>query len=120
MNGSISRRKMMSKFSVPVLIAVLFFFAFNVAAKDENPVFKSLHCGICHKVDTGKVYPSIKEIAVAYKGDSAKLEKYLQGEADSIVNQEKSKTMERYIEKTKALSEDDRKSLAGYILSCKD
>lgn len=110
----------MKKYSAMILSAILFFYASNLmAGDDEKPLFKSLKCNICHKPDTGKVYPSLEEIATTYKGNSEKLEKYLRGEADSIVNKEKSKTMERYIEKTKALSQEELKSLVDYILSYK-
>lgn len=110
----------MKKYSAVILFAILVFCTFNVVAEDETPVFKSLRCGICHKVDTGKANPSLMEISMVYKGDSEKLEKYLQGEADPIVNKEKGKTMERYVEKTKALSEKDMKSLVEYILRQKE
>ena len=110
----------MKKYSALFLFGILVFCAFNTAAQDENPVFKSLKCGICHKPDTGRAYPSLKEIASVYKGDSVQLEKYLKGNADPLVDREKGDKMEKYIEKTKALSPDEMKSLVEYILSCKD
>ena len=106
----------MRKYYALILLSILFFCAFNVQAGDEEPVFETLRCGICHKADTGKSFPSLKEIAMAYNGDQEKMISYLKGESDPIVNQEKSKTMERYIVKTKALSEDEQKSLAEFIL----
>ena len=42
--------------------------------------------------------------------------RYLKGESEAIVRPEKSNLMKRHIEKTKALSDSDRKSLADYIL----
>ena len=110
----------MKKYSALMLPAILVLCTFNVASGDEQPVFKSLRCGICHKENTGKTYPSLKEITKVYKGDSEKLETYLHGKADPIVNQEKSHTMDKYIEKTKALSENEMKSLVEFILSHKD
>lgn len=112
----------MRKYSALILLAILFFCVSNLMAGDgdEKPVFKSLRCNICHKADTGRAYPSLKEIATVYKGDSEKLEKYLQGDAEPIVNKEKGKTMERYIEKTKALSEEELKTLVDFILSHKE
>jgi len=110
----------MRKYSALILFASLFFCAFYVQASDEEPVFETLRCGICHKADTGKSFPSLKEIAKAYNGDKEKMISYLKGESDPIVNQEKSKTMERYIVKAKALSEDEQKSLAEFILNHKD
>ena len=112
----------MRKNSALILLAILFFCASSLMAGDgdEKPVFKSLKCNICHKADTGRAYPSLKDIATAYNGDSKKLEKYLQGDSEPIVNKEKGKSMERYIEKTKALSEDEMKTLVDFILSHKD
>jgi cytochrome c551/c552 len=110
----------MRRYSALMLLAILVLCASNVTADDEMPVFNTLRCGICHKAETGKTFPSLREITTAYKGDSEKLEKYLQGKADPIVNQEKSKTMERYIEKTKSLSEGERQALVEFILSHKE
>ena len=110
----------MRKYSVLIFSAILIFCALNTGAEEEKPVFESLRCGICHKADTGRIYPSLKEIATAYKGNSEDLKKYLHGESESIVNQEKSKIMERYIEKTKALSKEELKSLVDFILSNKE
>ena len=110
----------MKKYYALILFAITVLCSFYVAAEDEQVVFKSLRCTICHKPDTGKAYPSIKDIATAYNGDSQRLEKYLQGEEEPIVNSEKAKSMTRYIEKTKALSPDELKSLVDYILSHKD
>lgn len=112
----------MKKYSALILFAILFFCVSNLMAGDggEESVFKSLKCGICHKADTGKAYPSLKEIAGDYNGNSEELEKYLKGNAEPIVNQEKSMTMGKYIEKTKALSDDDIKALVEFILSHKE
>lgn len=107
----------MRKYSTVILLVIFSFCAFNVVADDEKPVFNSLKCNICHKPDTGKAYPSLKEIATGYNGDQEKLTSYLQGKSEPILNKKKGKSMERYIEKTKALSEDEMKSLVEYILS---
>lgn len=110
----------MKKHSALIVFVILIFCAFNVTAEEEKPIFKSLRCNICHKADTGRAYPSLKEITKVYNGDSKKLEKYLQGKAEPIVNKEKGKSMDRYIEKTKALSDEEMKSLVDYILSNKE
>ncbi len=112
----------MKKYSVLIILVILFFCASNIMAgdDDEKTVFKSLKCGICHKVDTGKAYPSLREIATVYNGDREKLISYLQGKSAAIVNEEKSKTMEKYLEKTKALSDDELKSLAEYMMCQND
>jgi cytochrome c551/c552 len=110
----------MKKCFTLILLAITVLCSFYIAAEDEKPVFKTLRCTICHKPDTGRAYPSLKAIAAAYNGDAEKLEKYLQGEEEPIVNKEKAKSMTRYIEKTKALSPDELKSLVDYILNFED
>jgi len=109
----------MKKYSTLIILTILFFGAPDIMAGDdgEKTEFKSMKCSICHKVDTGRAYPSLMEITKAYNGDREKLMSYLQGKSAPIVNEEKSKTMERYLEKTKALSEDELKSLAEYMMS---
>jgi len=91
----------------------------NVAVADEGKtIFKSQGCMSCHKKEsTSKVNPSLTEISQAYRGNEDQLIKYLKGESDAIVRPEKSNLMKRHIEKTKNLSDTDRKSLADYILS---
>jgi cytochrome c551/c552 len=103
-----------------VILAVLVLVAFHVQAMAGQGVFDSLHCGNCHKVDTGKTNPSLKEIARSYKGKENQLANYLRGETESIVNPGKGAMMKRYIEKTKTLTEDERKALADFILGHQD
>jgi cytochrome c551/c552 len=101
-----------------VLVFVLI--GFHVQASNGQGVFDSLHCGNCHKVDTGKTNPSLKEIARSYKGKEKQLTSYLNGETESIVNPRKGSMMKRYVNKTKALTEDERRALADFILSHQD
>ena len=61
--------------------------------------------------------PSLTEISQAYLGKEEQLVKYLKGVSEAIVRPEKSNLMKLKIEKTKMLSEADRKALADYILS---
>ena len=109
----------MTRYYCMILSAILFFFAFSAFGADEKPIFNALNCGICHKADTGKAFPSLKEIAQAYNGDKEKLTGYLQGKSDAIINTEKAKSMEKYIEKTKGLSPEEVGALADFILSNK-
>ena len=105
------------RFFILFVLTGLLLVGFNVNAEDGIAVFESLHCGTCHKIDTGKVNPSLKEITQAYKGKENQLQSYLKGEAESIVNPEKGGMMKRYIEKTKVLKDEERKALADFILS---
>jgi cytochrome c551/c552 len=106
-----------------VIIPAVFVFVligFRAQASDGQAVFDSLHCGNCHKVDTGKANPSLKEIARSYKEKEKQLTIYLNGQAESIVNPRKASMMKRYVQKTKALTPDERSALADFILSHRD
>jgi cytochrome c len=92
--------------------------ALNTGRADEGEiVFKSQGCTSCHKKEiTSKVNPSLAEISQADQGKEEQLIKYLQGESEAIVRPEKANLMKRHIEKTKKLSDVDRKALADYRL----
>ena len=108
------------KYIYPVIVACLLLTGIEVKAEDGKGVFGSLRCGICHKIDTGKTSPSMKEIARVYMEKEDQLLNYLNGHAEALIRPEKAGRMKRYIEKTKALSEGDRKSLVDFILSHRD
>lgn len=101
------------------MISAVCIVAINTARADEGEtVFKSHGCMSCHKKEsTSKVNPSLTEISRAYQGKEEQLIKYLKGESEAIVRPEKRNRMKRQIEKTKALSDSDRKALAEFILS---
>ena len=101
------------------VISMVCIVGLNTARADEGEtIFKSIGCMSCHKKESSsKVNPSLREISVAYQGKEAQLVKYLKGESEAIVRPEKSNLMKRKIEKTKNLSEADRKALADFILS---
>jgi cytochrome c len=61
--------------------------------------------------------PSLPDLAKAYKGKKEQLIKFLKGEAPSIVRPERSATMKRQVEKTKAMSDSERAALADFMLS---
>ena len=92
--------------------------AMNTAqADDGETIFKSQGCMTCHKKESSsKVNPSLTEISQAYQGKEAQLIQYLRGESDPIVRPQKGNLMKRQIEKTKTLSDSDRKALADFIL----
>ena len=93
--------------------------AVNVGAEQGGAVFESLHCGGCHRADASNASPSLKEVAGAYQGKEDQLIKYLNGEAGPIVKPAQGNVMNRPIEKTKALSDADRKALADFIMGKK-
>ena len=99
-------------------LALVFLAALNTAdADDGETIFKSLGCMSCHKKESkSKVNPSLTEIAQTYQGKEAQLVSYLKGKSESIIRPEKAGMMKRQLEKTKKLSDADRKALADYLL----
>jgi len=90
-------------------------------AEQQGDVFSSMHCGVCHKAEgSGKSFPSLKEIAEAYEGKEAQLVAYSLGKEESVLRPGESSRMKNYIEKTKALSDADRKALVDFIMSKTD
>jgi cytochrome c len=104
----------MTKISFAFLM-VLIFLAANAIADQGEDTFKTMRCGTCHRTETGTT-PSLKDIAGAYQGKGGRLIGYLKGEGPAIINPEKAGSMKRYIEKTKALSDEERKALADFIM----
>ena len=102
---------------VLVLLSVCFGAAVSIGAEQEASVFESQGCGICHKPEASGASPSLKEIAQAYQGKEDHLIGFFKGEAEAIVRPAKANMMKGFIEKTKALSDEDRKTLAGFIMS---
>lgn len=105
-----------------VLIVVAGFLAMTWVcwAEQQGNIFTSLHCGACHKAERStKALPSLKEIAKAYEGKEAQLAAYFQGKGQSLVRPDDASRMGKYIEKTKALSDADRKGLVDFIMNHK-
>jgi cytochrome c551/c552 len=109
------RRRAMKQLGVLVLVGIVLV-AVSVAAEEGGAVFESQRCSTCHKPDSSTANPSLKEIAQVYHGKEDQLINYLKGEAKPIVNMGKANMMKRALEKTKALSDADRKALAGFIM----
>ena len=92
--------------------------AVGVGAQDGQAIFKAQGCASCHRpTSSSKVNPSLTDIAQAYRGKENQLLSYLKGESDPIVKPEKASLMKRHLKKTEALSDQDRKALADYLLS---
>ena len=100
------------------IIGAVCIIAFNTAwAEDGAAIFKSQGCTVCHKKESSsKVNPSLTEIAAAYQGKQEQLIQFLNGESESIVRPQKASIMKRYIKRTKALSDEDRKALADFLM----
>ena len=104
--------------SVLVFLGVLMSARPALAAEDGETIFKAQGCMSCHRPESAsKVNPSLTEIARFYQGKQDQLIRYMNGEAEAIVKPDKAGMMRRYIEKTKKLSDADRKSIADFIMS---
>ncbi len=103
-----------------VILAIflsLFFTTALSAGEQGEEIFKSQGCISCHKQEGASgSFPSLSELAGAYKGKKEQLIQYLKGEAHPIVEPERAGTMKRQLEKTKALSDSDRTALADFML----
>jgi cytochrome c551/c552 len=87
------------------------------AGETGEKVFKSLGCQSCHHPEsTSKLNPSLQDIGRAYQDKAPQLVNFLNGQEGAIVKPEKAAMMKRYLEKTKSLTEAERKALADFIL----
>ena len=107
----------MKKLLLFVVVTGFLLLSAVISADEGASIFKSNGCGACHKPETSSAgRPSLKEISQAYEGKGKQLDAYLKGESEPIVAPAKASVMKRYVEKTKALSDSDRKLLVDYLL----
>lgn len=107
---------------LPFAIAGILLFAFlSFAAGEEGEtLFRSMGCMSCHNPEkASKINPSLAEITQAYQGKTQQLADYFNGRGEAIIRPEKAGMMKRYVEKTKALTDDQRTALAVFILGHK-
>ncbi len=93
--------------------------ATGALAVDGAALFKSKGCAACHQATVDTVGPSLKKIAEAYAGKEADLIKFLKGEHKAIVDPAKFAIMQPQLNTTKALSDEELKALAEFMLSHK-
>jgi cytochrome c551/c552 len=99
------------------LLGIFLAVSISFGAEDGATLFKSLGCMSCHKPEKStRINPSLVEIAKVYQGKQDQLADYLNGQQGALVRPEKASMMKRYIEKTKALTDDQRSALAAFIL----
>ena len=100
-----------------IVLGVLLIVPLSVGGEKGELLFKSMGCMSCHHPDkTSKINPSLVDIAKAYQGKNLQLIGYLNGQEDAIVKPEKAGIMNRFVEKTKALTDQERVALADFIL----
>ena len=103
-----------------IVLGILLSVSAGYGGQTGEEIFGSLGCKSCHHPEKAtKVNPSLADIALAYEGKEPQLVNYLNGQGDSIVKPEKSNMMKRYVEKTKSLTDNDRHSLADFIMGHK-
>lgn len=113
----------MHRFLSVLMIGVLFasFTFFDpgvVGAADGNVVFESLRCHYCHKPDQKSSGAMLQDIAKTYP-DAAALVKFFSGEAEPLMKTEKPAMMRGQMPRLQALSDEEKKALADYIMGFK-
>jgi len=100
-----------------IVLGILFIAPMSFGAENGEMLFKSMGCMSCHHPEkASKINPSLVDIAQAYQGKQPQLIGYLNGQEDAIVKPEKAAMMKRHVEKTKALTDLERATLADFIL----
>lgn len=100
-----------------LLSAALLFFSATAHAADGKAIFDSNGCSACHAPQTEVVGPALTKIAAAYSGKRPELISFLDGNTQPIVEPDKFSLMKPNLDKTKALTGEERAALADYILS---
>ena len=104
---------------VITMVSLAFFCASgDSSAGNGEALFASLKCGACHKSDQKATAVPLTEIAKAYQ-DEAKLVSFFKGESPMIIESTKSGMMKGQLKNLAALSGEDKKAMADYILSFK-
>jgi cytochrome c len=103
-----------------IVLGILFIAPISFGGENGEILFKSMGCMSCHHPETtSKINPSLVDIAQAYQGKQQQLAGYLNGQGAAIVKPEKAGMMKRFVEKTKALTDQERVALADFILGHK-
>ena len=100
-----------------IVLGILLIAPLSFGEDNGEILFKSMGCMSCHHPEkTSSVNPSLADIAQAYQGDQQQLADYLNGQGAARVKPEKAGMMKRFVEKTKALTDQERVAVADFIL----
>lgn len=100
-----------------IVLGILLIAPCGFGAENGETLFKAMGCMSCHHPQkSSRINPSIADIAQAYQGKKQQLVGYLNGQADAIVKPEKAALMKRHVKKTQALTDEERTTLADFIL----
>jgi cytochrome c551/c552 len=99
------------------VLGILLISPLSFGGENGEAIFKSLGCMSCHHPEkASKINPSLVDIAQTYQGKQQQLTGYLNGLSAAMVKPEKAGMMKRYVEKTKALTDQERVAIAEFIL----
>ena len=100
-----------------IVLGILLIAPLSFGAENGENLFKSMGCMSCHHPEkTSKINPSLADIAQAYQGKQQQLIDYLNGQGAAMVKPDKAAMMKRYVEKTRALTDQERVALADFIM----
>jgi cytochrome c551/c552 len=100
-----------------IVLGLLFIAPSSFGGENGEILFKAMGCMSCHHPEkASSVNPSLLDISQAYQGSQQQLADYLNGQGAARVKPEKAGMMKRFVEKTKALTEQERAALADFIL----
>lgn len=100
-----------------VLAALGVAFGTAAVAAEGRTVFEEARCAGCHKPDSEGVGPSLKAMAGAYGEAKGELVAFLAGAAEPRMDTGKFSIMRPNLQRTIALSDEERGALADFILS---
>ena len=101
------------------LLAAILTFGTPALAADGKAIFEASGCGACHQAKEAAVGPSVAEIAKKYAKKEKELVVFLEGTGKPIMIPEKFPMMKPNLEKTAALSKEERQALAKFLLGGK-
>ena len=100
-----------------IVLGILFVAPMSYGGENGEILFKSMGCVSCHRLEKAStINPSLADIAQAYQGKQQQLIGYLTGQGAAMVKPEKAGMMKRFVEKTKALTDQERAAIADFIL----
>ena len=109
---------------------ILFFlstiFLVNVSANEDaiskagEAIFQKKGCVLCHKLNVGTIGPSLLDLSMAYRSSMGELVLYLTGQREPIVEPARASVMNPQLVKIKALSDENIKAVAVYIMTRAD
>ncbi len=109
----------MRNVAIATILSATLLFTGSLFAESGKAAFTQSGCTACHNPTKDQLSmglgPSIKMIKDAYKGDTAKLVKFLKGQGKPVVAPEKFATMQGQIAITKTFPDSKLQAIANYL-----